>query len=131
MSVDLTLTCPAGIKDFKIKIESETPAFLTLVTLMTSTPRTTDSSEPVVVDLINDKTAVGTFSGVGLATGDDLKNATEVDFALSGLVPMIPSAGQADPDTYHTFTLIVKDNNDVQNQWSLTFHVSEDYDPEA
>ena len=131
MSVDLKLTCPAGIKDFKIKIESETPAFLTLVTLMTSTPRTTDSSEPVVVDLINDETAVGTFSGVGLATGDDLKNATEVGFALSGLVPMIPSAGQADPDTYHTFTLIVKDNNDVQNQWSLTFHVSEDYDPEA
>lgn len=131
MNVNLTLTCPAGIKQFKIKIESETPAFLSLVTFMTSTPRDTESTEPVVVDLINDEVAVGTFSSVGLKTGDELKDATSVDFALSGLVPMIPSAGQAGPDTYHTFTLIVEDNNGVQNQWALTFHVSKDYDPEA
>lgn len=133
MDVNLKLTSPDGIGEFKIKIESETPAFLTLVTLMTSSPRETDSTEPVVVDLINDATAVGTFSSVGLKTGEEITgdNVKTLDFALSGLVPMIPSAGQAGPDTYHTFTLIVSDKKGVSNQWSLTFHVPEDYDPEA
>ena len=135
MDVNLKLTSPAGIGGFQIKIESETAAFLNLVTLMTSDPRdmASTATTPVVVDLINDPTAVESFKGVGLKTGSELTAAgvTEVNFALSNLVPMIPSAGQADPDTYHTFTLIVTDKNGVSNQWSLTFHVSKDYDPEA
>jgi hypothetical protein len=130
MDVNLKLTSPDGIGEFKIMIESETPAFLSLVTYMTSSPRETDSSEPVTVDLINDKVAIGTFSAVGLKTGEALtgEGINEVTFALSDLVPMIPSAGEAGPDTYHTFTLIVGDKKGKTNQWSLTFHVPADYE---
>lgn len=130
MNVDLKLISPDGIGEFKIKIESETPAFLTLVSLMTSSPRESDTTDPIIVDLINDPVAVVGFEGVGLKTGDNLTGSgiTEVDFALSALVPMIPSAGQAGPDTNHTFTLMVSDKKGKSNQWSLTFHVPVDYE---
>lgn len=125
MDVNLKLTSPAGIDQFKIKIESDTPGFLTLVSRMTASPRTEPSSDPVIVDLVNDQTAVTAFKSVGLKTGEELTGdgITEISFALSMLVPMIPSAGQAGPDTYHTFTLMVADKNGIENEWSLKFHV--------
>lgn len=127
MDVNLKLTSPAGIGEFKIKIASDTPAFLNIVSMMTSSPRdmASTSKEPILVDLINDPAAVESFKGVGLKTGAELTGAgvTEIEFALSALVPMIPSAGQAAPDTYHTFTLMVADKNGVKNEWALTFHV--------
>ena len=92
---------------------------------MTGSPRTEPSSDPVIVDLVNDQAAVTAFKGVGLKTGEELTGdgITEISFALSMLVPMIPSAGQAGPDTYHTFTLMVADKNGIENEWSLKFHV--------
>lgn len=127
MDVNLKLTSPAGIGEFKIKIASDTPAFLNIVSMMTSSPRdmASTSKEPILVDLINDPVAVESFKSVGLKTGAELTGAgvTEIEFALSALVPMIPSAGQAAPDTYHTFTLMVADKNGVKNEWALTFHV--------
>ena len=58
------------------------------------------------------------FRGVSLKTGEELTGdgITEVNFALSTLVPLIPLAGEADPDTYHTFTLMVADKNGVKNE---------------
>ena len=126
MSVELTVGAEAGIAGFVIRLESDTPAFMSLCSMMTSTVLTADQAAEqgyVMIDLIGDTEAVTKMAGVGLSTGDQLKNKTSVPFSLSTLVPMIPSAGQAGPDTDHTFTLTVTDNNGDENSWSLTFHV--------
>lgn len=134
MNVDLTLNSPKGISEFKIIIASEASAFLNLVSKMTSNPRETSSTslEPVEADLVNDETAVDKFSNF-VPTGEELtgKNddgtdITTLSFALSKLVPMIPSAGQAGPGTKHTFTLKVTDKEGTSNQWALTFKVADE-----
>ena len=126
MSVELTVGAEAGIAGFVIRLESDTPAFMSLCSMMTSTVLTADQAAAqgyVMIDLIGDPEAVTKMAGVGLSTGDQLKNKTSVPFSLSTLVPMIPSAGQAGSDTNHTFILTVTDNNGDENSWSLTFHV--------
>ena len=126
MSVELTVGAEAGIAGFVIRLESDTPAFMALCSEMTSTILTPEEAETqgyVIIDLIGDLTAVDLMAGVGLATGDDLKDEFSVPFSLSTLVPMIPSAGQADPDSNHTFHLTVTDNEGNEKSWSLTFHV--------
>lgn len=126
MSVELTVGAEAGIAGFVIRLESDTPAFMSLCSKMTSTVLTADQAAAqgyVMIDLIEDPEAVTKMAGVGLSTGIQLKDKTSVPFSLSTLVPMIPSAGQAGPDTDHTFTLTVTDNNGDENSWSLTFHV--------
>lgn len=123
MSVELTLNVPEGIKDFTIDVTSDTQMFLFLVSMMTSTPQEMGSIESVHIDLINDATSVTAMKDVGLKTGNELKNQTTVGFSLSSLIPMIPSAGQAGPDTYHTFKLNVTDNAGNSKSWPLTFHV--------
>ena len=126
MSVELTVGAEAGIAGFVIRLESDTPAFMSLCSMMTSTVLTADQAAEqgyVMIDLIEDPEAVTKMAGVGLSTGDLLKDKTSVPFSLSTLVPMIPSAGQAGSDTNHTFILTVTDNNGDENSWSLTFHV--------
>lgn len=123
MSVELTLNVPEGIEEFTIDVTSDTQAFLYLVSLMTSTPQEVGSIDYVHIDLINDPAAVSAMKGVGLKTGDELKDQTIVEFSLSSLIPMIPSAGQAGPDTYHTFELSVTDKAGNSASWPLTFHV--------
>lgn len=126
MSVELTVGAEAGIAGFVIRLESDTPAFMALCSQMTSTVLTADQAKEqgyVMIDLIGDPTAVELMAGVGLKTGNNLKNQTSVPFSLSTLVPMIPSAGQAGKDTDHTFILTVTDNNGDQKSWTLTFHV--------
>lgn len=126
MSVELTVGAEAGISGFVIRLESDTPAFMALCSQMTSNVLTADQAKEqgyVMIDLIGDPTAVELMAGVGLKTGNNLKNQTSVPFSLSTLVPMIPSAGQAGKDTDHTFILTVTDNNGDQKSWTLTFHV--------
>lgn len=123
MSVELTLNVPEGIKEFTIDVTSDTQMFLYLVSLMTSTPQNMGSIESVNIDLINDATSVTAMKDVGLKTGNELKNQTTVGFSLSSLIPMIPSAGQAGPNTNHTFKLNVTDNAGNSKSWPLTFHV--------
>lgn len=126
MSVELTVGAEAGIAGFVIRLESDTPAFMALCSQMTSNVLTADQAKEqgyVMIDLIGDPTAVELMAGVGLKTGNNLKNQTSVPFSLSTLVPMIPSAGQAGKDTDHTFILTVTDNNGDQKSWTLTFHV--------
>lgn len=126
MSVELTVGAEQGIAGFEIRLESETPAFMSLCSQMTSTALSADEAAAqgyVIIDLIGDPAAVVSMAAVGIATGDQLLNKTSVPFSLSTLVPMIPSAGQAGPDTNHKFILTVTDNNGDQNSWALVFHV--------
>lgn len=128
MDVRLKLTSPNGISGFQIKVESVSAGFLNAVSAMTSNAREDDSVslEPVIADLIGDPVSVAAFQSVGLVTGEELEALNVVNFELSSFVPLIP--GFADPDTYHTFTLIVTDKTEVTNQWELTFHVPADYE---
>lgn len=125
MDVTLTITAPEKIKSFVIKLNSDTDAFMRLVSLMTSNVIGDNDAVPeyVVIDLINDPVAVESMAGVGIATGDSLAGQESVLFSLSTLVPMIPTAGQAGPDTYHRFTLEVGDEAGNVNSWELVFHV--------
>lgn len=126
MEVELTVGAEAGIAGFVIRLESDTPAFMALCSQMTSNVLTADQAQAqgyIIIDLIEDSKAVELMAGVGLSTGDNLKDKSSVPFSLSTLVPMIPSAGQAGPDTDHTFILTVTDNNGDVKSWSLTFHV--------
>lgn len=129
MSVELNVDVEAGIAGFVIKLVSDTPTFMSLCSQMTSTSLTAEEAAAqgyVMIDLIGDATAVTSMSAVGLSTGDALKDKTSVPFSLSTLVPMIPSAGQAGPNTDHIFTLTVTDNNGDEKSWALTFHVPSD-----
>ena len=126
MNVELTVGAEAGIAGFIIRLESDTPAFMALCSEMTSKPMTAEEAAIqgyVTIDLIDDPDAVTMMAGVGISTGDQLVNHTSVPFSLSTLVPMIPTAGTAGPDTYHTFHLTVTDNDGDTKSWSLTFHV--------
>lgn len=123
MTVELTVLVPGEIKEFTIDVTSDTQEFLSLVSMMTSNQMSAGSIESVHLDLINDPVAVQSMSSVGLKTGGDLSGHDEVSFSLSQLVPMIPTAGQAGPDSYHTFKLNVTDNDGDTKSWSLVFHV--------
>ena len=123
MEVELTVNVPGKIKEFTIDVTSDTQMFLFLVSKMTSNPGTIGSIESVSIDLINDATAVSKMRDVGLKTGDQIYDKETVTFSLSTLIPMIPSAGQAGPDTYHTFKLNVTDQDGDSKSWPLVFHV--------
>lgn len=131
MSVELVLNIPNGIAGFMIKLESDTPGFMALCSEMTSTKLSAEQAEAqgyVMIDLIGDAAAVTSMAAVGLPTGTSLTEDEDgvIDFSLSTLVPMIASAGQAGPNTDHTFHLTVTDKVGNTSTWSLTFHVPAD-----
>lgn len=135
MTVELTVSATAGIKGFVVKLTSDTPSFMSMVCQLTSDGSTDGAPDEAkanafvaqnnyaILDLIGDPVAVKSLGNVGLKTGSEIEGKEEVLFSLSTLVPLIPTAGGADPDTYHTFTLTVTDNNGESSTWPLTFHV--------
>jgi len=124
MQVELLISAPKKIKSFVIKLKSDAKTFMSLVSEMTSNPYTEETvPEYVTIDLINDPVAVAAMAGVGIAAGENLVGKEEVPFSLSSLVPLIPSAGQAGPDTYHTFALEIGDEAGNEKSWELVFHV--------
>lgn len=126
MSVEPVINAAAGIKTFVIRLESDTPAFMSICSEMTSNKMTAEEAAAqgyVLIDLIDDPAAVQSMAAVGLTTGENLKGKTSAPFSLSTLVPMIPTAGQAGSGTEHTFTLTVTDANDECSSWALTFFI--------
>lgn len=125
MDVTLTISAPEKIRSFVIRLDSDTDAFMRLVSMMTSNVIGDDEDVPeyVVIDLINDEVAVESMASVGIATGENLLGRESVLFSLSTLVPMIPTAGQAGPDTYHRFILEAGDEAGNLKSWELVFHV--------
>ena len=108
------IAVPAGIKTFKVKVDS--PTLNSFISDMTFDNTTT-------MDLINDAALIETLAGVAasLPTGDKLANQKSVNFDLSSLLPMILGLSP-EADTNHNFTLEVSDNNGKSLSKTLTFH---------
>ncbi len=108
------IAVPAGIKTFKVKVDS--PTLNSLISSMTTDGTTT-------MDLISDEKVKGALSTVApaLPTGDKLANQKKVNFDLSELLPLILTTNPS-PDTNHNFTLEVSDNNGKILSKTLTFH---------
>lgn len=118
MNIDIVIKAEAGIQSFVVSVDSH--AISPIIKLFT-----TDGSARM--DLINDTKLTGMFAafGIGLPSGSELKDRTEVVFSLSTLVPMIADlSGQRDHDTNHIFTLDMTDNENRTLSKSLTFHYS-------
>ena len=108
--VTIKIDAPEGIKDFTVKVESPTVSFLTIVSSMVSSENAHVAEGYVILDLINDATAVEQLGGL-LPAGDAINGQTPVNFSLSQLVPLI-NGFEPEPGSIHTFTLSVTDTKD-------------------
>ena len=108
--VTIKIDAPEGIKDFTVKVESPTVSFLTIVSSMVSSENAHVAEGYVILDLINDATAVEQLGGL-LPAGDAINGQTTVNFSLSQLVPLI-NGFEPEPGSIHTFTLSVTDTKD-------------------
>ena len=100
-----------GIKDFKLTIASKvlTQEILGAIGLSTD------------MDLINDENVVDILGTFHIPVGSELKNATSVNFDVSGLVPMILALNPEESGD-HIFGLNITDNKGRSIQKDLTFH---------
>lgn len=115
MDINLNITAEAGIKTFVVEVSSD--ALSPVISSMTSDNSTS-------MDLIGDEAltgALGTLLGdKAFPMGDELKDATSVDFSLSELVPMILMLSPED-NSLHSFTLRLSDNEDRSLEQELRF----------
>lgn len=92
MNVVITIKAPAGIKTFKVTVQSDV-----LNTMITE------------LDLVNPSEDLAEIAGM-ILKGQTLLNATEVNLDLSNLVPLIAGLSP-EPGSEHTFVLNMSDNN--------------------
>lgn len=122
MDVTINIKAPGKISSFIVNVNS--PALNSLLPDMVS-PQNVLSDGSVDLDLIDDATAIENLSSL-LPTGDQLKGKDNVEFKLSGLLPMLYSITSASPDTYdntnHVFTLKLKDEAGRTLSKAATFY---------
>ena len=122
MDVTINIKAPGKISSFIVNVNS--PALNSLLPDMVS-PQNVLSDGSVDLDLIDDATAIENLSAL-LPTGDQLKGRDNVEFKLSGLLPMLYSITSASPDTYdntnHVFTLKLKDEAGRTLSKAATFY---------
>ena len=109
-----------GIRDFLIDVDSAT-SWASIAEWPVAVKIQPDTT--VRMDLINNEAMVPhACNGMGIPTGDKLKDQKEVEFSLSSLVPMIldyePAQGSE-----HTFTLKVTDNKNQSLEKAIVFYV--------
>ena len=117
--VTIKIDAPEGIKEFIVKVESPTMAFLSIVSGMVSAENAHVAEGYVILDLINDATAVAAL-GELLPAGDAVNGQTTVNFSLSQLVPLI-NGFNPESGSIHTFTLSVTDQKDQTLSKSVSF----------
>ena len=117
MDVNITINAQEGIRDFVIDVDSSI-----LGGVIAGMGGESNSDGTVKMDLINNASLVTALGNLGVPTGDQLKDKTEVEFSLSNLVPMIlmysPASGSE-----HTFTLKVTDNKSQSLEKAIVFYV--------
>ncbi len=91
------------IQGFLVKITSPTAGFMEAVKAMA----TYMDGDVAVLDLF-DSGSAAVLGGLGLATGDNLKEKTDVDFSIGGLLPLMVGFGP-EVGSIHTFIMEVTD----------------------
>ena len=106
MDVNLTVKAPEKIASFIIYVKSDVLS-PTIAALCANT--VLPENGIATMDMLNDTVLIENLNGMGLGipTGDSLKDKTEVDFSLSKLVPMI-NVYSPEPGSVHAFTLYLK-----------------------
>ena len=112
--INLLINVPGKIAGFVVKIESESQDFMDAINEMVTGGGNN-------LDLINDQTSIGALGPNGVGMNLDLAGKENVNFELTGLVPMISMIAM--PGTDHVFTLTVTDLTGYSETWQLTFRL--------
>lgn len=116
MDVNLSIRADNGIKEFVVYVNSPSASFISAVAAMGAPGETVNDA---VLDFSTQKVVDGMIA-IALITESPI-GQTEVAFPLSGLLPLIIQVGNPDPDSVHTFTMYLKDNNDQELSIPLEF----------
>lgn len=119
MDVNLTVKAPEKIASFIIYVKSDVLS-PTIAALCANT--VLPENGIATMDMLNDTVLIENLNGMGLGipTGDSLKDKTEVDFSLSKLVPMI-NVYSPEPGSVHAFTLEITDAKGQKFSKTLNF----------
>ena len=118
MDVNIIIAAPEGIKDFVVEVDS----YLLEDAIADMGAETTPDGTAVSMDLIGNEDLAEALAGLGVPTGNALKDQTEVTFSLSGLVPLIADLG-AESNSEHIFTLKVTDSKNQSLKKTIVFYV--------
>lgn len=122
MDVTFSISAPNKIASFVVVVNA--PAVNSEVAAMVS-PENVNSDGTVNLDLIKDDVAMAQLSALGLKTGDQLENQSQVQFELSRLIGMLYRLCGTDPDKYdnqdQTFTLKLTDTKNLSLSKSVVF----------
>lgn len=122
MDVTFSISAPNKIASFVVVVNA--PAVNSEVAAMVS-PENVNSDGTVNLDLIKDDVAMAQLSALGLKTGDQLENQSQVQFELSRLIGMLYGLCGTDPDRYdnqdQTFTLKLTDTKNLSLSKSVVF----------
>ena len=121
LNAKLVIKAPAGISTFVVAVDSE------LLEEVLSGMGLTDR-----LDLINDPAAIITLSlatGDTLPTGSKLKDQTEVQFDIAGLLTLITELPDVESGSEHKFTVEMTDNDENELSKACTFRVVETAEP--
>lgn len=122
MDVTFLISAPNKIASFVVVVNA--PAVNSEVAQMVS-PENVNSDGTVNLDLIKDKVAMEQLSTLGLKTGDQLKNQSQVQFELSSLIGMLYGLCGTEPDKYdnqdQTFTLKLVDTKGLSLSKTVVF----------
>lgn len=122
MDVTFSISAPNKIASFVVVVNA--PAVNSEVAAMVS-PENVNSDGTVNLDLIKDDVAMAQLSALGLKTGDQLENQSQVQFELSRLIGMLYGLCGTEPDKYdnqdQTFTLKLTDTKNLSLSKSVVF----------
>lgn len=122
MDVTFLISAPNKIASFVVVVNA--PAVNSEVAAMVS-PENVNSDGTVNLDLIKDEVAMKQLSALGLKTGDQLENQSQVQFELSRLIGMLYGLCGTEPDKYdnqdQTFTLKLTDTKKLSLSKTVVF----------
>lgn len=121
MNVEIQISVPNKIAQFIVAVDSDVLSE-TIAALSSHPDYTYAPGQPFEMDMIYDDTLTENLAnmGLGLPVKDDLLGQTEVNFSLSGLIPLVLIYNPT-PLSEHYFTLKVTDEKGNVLEKTITF----------